>query len=377
MTRSYVPPDSSNQCFDLDELQESLQMSVDLSGFGQQQAQQEQTEGSPPGQYPGLGVLDETKRYGALGLGQGGQQIHGVVLHQTGGSADSTGSTYDKRIAGKIDGERHTGAHYLIDSDGKISLTVPTDKEVIHVKNQAKSKGLVGIENVGMPVTLDRTKDLREQIRGMNLAPQLRERLLAMKDKELASTLAANINVLYGDISGPQKRSTWKLLRRLAAEHNLDLSADVFSHKELDHRKKLGEGENEVEFVQTMLQYPKKVEALRRRISDLEAEGNASTEALGELYTILEEETATQAALEADGTEEEQDAADIENILGIETGAGARDQLCADFYDEFYERMARLDAALDNQSHELGSADPLTSDLSSLSGSAIASPGPE
>ncbi len=292
------------------------------------------------GMYPGMGMRDETARFGALGRRQRRGDPSEVVLHQTSAAnADSTRRGYDQRIRQGSS----IGAHYLIDRDGDTSLTVPTDRVVSHTVGHNNES--VGIENVGAATRINRNGDVRAQIEGMELSPDLRERLLAMTDRELRRTLSNNDWHIYPDITGGQKRSNWLLLNRLAEDHDLDLGEDVHAHEHVQ-AKTIGEGENIEEFVDTMVAWPGRIEELEALVERTRRSGS-NPEYLHELETYLSQERARQDAVRRDGTPEEINALDGERLLGQTDGpAHEREGVRDDFYENFYDHMGRLDERL-------------------------------
>ncbi|MFK7927816.1 MAG: N-acetylmuramoyl-L-alanine amidase [Myxococcota bacterium] len=283
-------------------------------------------------------MKNETARFGKLGRNPRGRDPSGVVLHQTDTStADQVRTAYDSRIK---KGQTR-GAHYLIDTDGTTSLTVPTDRRTAH--SAGHNSDTIGIENVGPHVSLDKKGDLRAQVEGLDMAPPLKARLLAMDDKTLKRTMRDNGYNAYEDISGPQKRANWNLLGKITDEHGMDMQADVNAHEHLN-AKVIGEGENIELMVDAMSAWPAKIEELRTKIADREASGD--TEGLEELKAVLAEQERAQAATSVDGTQQERNAVDGEAVLGEGGPATEREETRTSFWDDFYGNMGRLDAAL-------------------------------
>mgnify|MGYP002819170403 CR=1 FL=1 len=293
---------------------------------------------SSPGMYPGMGMQDETGEFGKLGYSQLRDPSE-IVLHQTdSSSAESTKAAY----RGRVRNGKNVGAHYLIDTDGETSLTVPTNKKVAHAKGH-NSKA-IGIENVGLHQEVNMRGDLHAQIEALDLAPGLKEELLALSPAQLKSRMSDNGGNIYEDISGPQKRSTWNLLNKLTADHGLDMEDDVVSHEHIQ-AKTIGEGENIEEMVDAMVAWPNKIEQLRAHIEELKAQA-APGDAISAMEATLAEQEANFAAVQADATIQEENALEGEQILGEGGPATAREERRVAFWNEFYANMAKLDAAL-------------------------------
>lgn len=298
--------------------------------------------GDTPGMYDGLGIQDDTDKYGDLGVRDRNGAPSEVILHQT---MSTTGASTEGAYASRIARGQHVGAHYLVDEQGDTSLTVPTDEVVYHAKGHNSSA--IGIETVGMPEQVDQRADMHEQIGAMALSPKLKDRLMSMGPKELARTLANNGNYIYQDITGPQKRANWNLLRAIAAEHGISLDADVDAHEHVQ-AKTIGEGENIEEMVDTMLHWPGKIEALESRIGELERNhGNPGL--LVELKAELETQKADYEAVSLDKTTTENNALEGEAILGELGPAAERENRREQFWDEFYPNMDRLDGLIEDK----------------------------
>ncbi len=294
----------------------------------------------PEGMYDGLDMHDETAQFGALGTRQRNGDPSEVVVHQTASNdADSTRRGYADRIARGSS----IGAHYLIEKDGDTSLTVPTDRVASHTRGHNSTA--VGIENVGAPNQVNPNGDLHAQIEAMDLSPQLKQRLLDMSPAELRRTMADNGNNIYPDITGDQKRANWNLLRALAADYDLDLGEDVLAHEHVQ-AKTIGEGENITEFVDTMVAWPGRIEELEAIVERMRTEGGNPTR-LAELEDYLAQERARHNAVEVDGTPQERNLLDAEQLLGQTDGpAHERERTREDFYDNFWDHMGQLDEAL-------------------------------
>jgi hypothetical protein len=293
----------------------------------------------PAGMYSELGVVDETAQFGALGRRARRNDPEEIVLHQTDtDTADQVRDAYASRVrqGGSI------GAHYLIDTDGTTSLTVPTDRAPSHVVGH--NQDAIGIENVGRATRIDKRGDIRAQVEAMDIAPPIRERLLAMDDRQLKATVRDNGWALYGDVSGPQKRANWNPLGALTDDHGLDMQDDVHSHEHLQ-AKTLGEGENIEVMVDAMSAWPAKIARLRAAVEAREASGDV--DGLDELRAELQRQEAAQAATDVDGTQAERNAVNAEAMLEEPGGpATEREQTRTAFWDDFYGHMSRLDAAL-------------------------------
>lgn len=295
-------------------------------------------EGRPtaPGHYPNIGMQDETDRFGDLGARKRRGDPSGVVLHQTDSyTGDQVRTAYDNRIRKGSS----IGAHYLIDEEGESSLTVPTDEVVYHAKGHNSSD--IGIEVVGKAQQVNPRGDLHAQIAEIGLTPQLEERLMAMSPAELKRTMRDNGNWIYGDITGPQKRATWNLLREIGKEHGIDMSDDVHAHEHVQ-AKTIGEGENIEEMVETMQAWPDKVAALEQLIEEKKASGADAAE-LAELEERLAMERALQEAVSLDGTVAENNALEGERLLGEPGAATEREGMREQFWDGFYPHMQGLD----------------------------------
>lgn len=302
----------------------------------------------PQGLYKDLGVVDETKDFGALAMGARDEKTRGVVLHRTeSSSAEGARDAYRSRVkAGQ-----HVGAHYLVDTDGTTSLTVPTDKNVAHVRgNQDKDwKGAnawsVGIETVGPSTKLDRNGDLRKQVQGLTLSPALKQRLLAMDDKTLKATLADGGYEIDTDINGPQKRANYNLVNKLRTDNDLGLDR-VQPHEAVDY-KTLGEGEPIKEMLTAMDRYPGRIDELAKKVAALKAQPGADPKQVQALEALLAKEQGTLAAVRADKTPAETNALAAEDVLEQKDGpAHQRETDRTDFWANFWDRQGGLDKAL-------------------------------
>lgn len=303
------------------------------------------------GMYPNLGMVDETAEFGALARRDRRQDVSEVILHQTDSdTAAQTRAAYTNRIEGDPNSDaRHTGAHYLIDEDGQTSLTVPTDEVVWHAAKHNNSA--VGIETVGRHRNLDNSSDLRGDVSGMDLAPGLRGELLGLTDRQLERRMGDNGNNIYEDITGPQKRANWNLLGALGATHDLDLGADVYSHEHVA-AKTLGEGANTEEMVDAMVAWPGKIAALEERAATLQADPSTPLDELQSVGALLANERANADAVSRDGTSQERNALDAEEILGEGGPATDREQRRVDFWDDFHPNMATLNRTIEPLSAE-------------------------
>lgn len=309
--------------------------------------QKKPKEPPPPaeGFYKDLGVTDESGAFGALGSGPRSGDVRGIVEHRTEGSTmDSARNNYRKMIK---EG-RHVGAHYLIGTAGETSLTVPTDSTTAHVRGN-KDKAWsganawsVGIENVGTAKPINKKGDVRAQVTAMNLSPGMKARLLAMDDKTLTASLASDGNEVHQDITGPQKRSNWNLVSRLAADHHLDMDKDVVAHEQVDY-KSTGEGEPIIEFLGAMRQWPEKVRMLEAKLGVMEKDPKVAPERVQEGRRVLEQARATMTAVQADKTPAENNALEGEKLLGEPGPAAGREQQRTDFYDKFWARTQEID----------------------------------
>ena len=297
-------------------------------------------KGTTPGMYEGLGMDDKTDEFGRLGARNRRGPPSDVILHQTmSTSGESTESAYSSRIK---NGD-HTGAHYLIDEDGGTSLTVPTDKVVYHAKGHNSSG--IGIETVGMPEKVSQSGNMHAQIEAIDLSPDLKARLLAMSENELKNTMRSNGNYIYKDITGPQKRANWNLLRAIAAEHGIELKEDVDAHEHVQ-AKTIGEGENIEEFVDAMLAWPGKIAALERKLAEAKSSG-APDGYINDLQAELTEQKATYEAVKLDKSMQENNALEGEALLGDGGPATAREERREGFWNDFYPHMQRLDGWLE------------------------------
>ena len=276
-------------------------------------------------------MRDETGSFGKLGYGSRTDST-GVVLHRTESpSMQSTRNAYTDRV----NKGSNVGAHYLIGQEGETSLTVPTNKNVGHTRgNKDRShrndnRNTIGIENVGMASQLSRRGNLRAQVEGLNLPPEMRKRLLALSDSKLKQTMRDTQYLVHTDVTGPQKRANWNLVNALKDEHDFTLD-DVYAHEQVDY-KTLGEAEPLVEFFAARRRWPAMLQALRDK-----AENDPA------LKGVLAQEEATWAALQVDGTQAEKNAVDGEKILGEPGPAQEREADRAAFYDQFWSRYERL-----------------------------------
>jgi hypothetical protein len=302
---------------------------------------------TPAGLYADLGMKDMTADLSKLPRGKFPGAISSVVLHQTDSTtAASSINGYKRRIKDANPDNMHVGAHYLIDTDGQMMLTAPTNLRVDHTKG--RNSTALGIENVGKPSSIklpsgpsnaEGMQQVRAALEALNLSPELKKRLLAMKDRELYRTLRdSEQGLIYGDINGPQKRATWLLANRLKDELKLDLTNDFVGHEQAA-AKTLGEGENIKEFVTARQAYPETVRQLEQWIAD-----HAPTWSAG--LALLEQERATLDALSRDGTEAESTLLDSERAASQPGEATARRALVDQFYAAFYTRVQRLNALL-------------------------------
>ena len=301
----------------------------------------------PAGLYDGLNIVDETGTFGDLAYADRTAPVSEVILHQTDSStADSTRDAYSSRIRA---GE-HIGAHYLIDEDGNTSLTVPTDRIVGHTVDH--NNAAVGIETVGLHTNLSGSTDLHSDVGALDLAPDLRARLLGLSPEELRREMADNGNNIYEDITGPQKRANWNLLSALGSDHGLDLTTAVDSHEHVQ-AKTLGEGENTEEMVTDMLAWPEKIAELELQLAAAQSHrdimvinGVDYLDDLAPMEALLESEKAKADAVNRDGTAAENNALEAETILGEGGPATDREALRVSFWDNFHPNMAELDDAL-------------------------------
>ena len=301
-------------------------------GYGEQ--------GTTPGMYAGLGIEDRTDDFGDLGARKRRNDPNEVILHQT---MSTSGESTEDAYAQRVQRGEHVGAHYLIDEEGQTSLTVPTDEIVYHAVGH--NSNAIGIENVGMPAQVSQRSDMHAQIEALNLSPQLKARLLAMDEPTLKRTLADNGNYIYQDITGPQKRANWNLLRAIAAEHGISLDDGVDSHEHVQ-AKTVGEGENIEEMVDAMVAWPGKLDQLEQRIADVRAESSPDRALLRRMSAELASQRAAYAAVEVDKTIQENNALEGEGVLGAGGPATDREALRVTFWNEFFPRMQRLDALL-------------------------------
>lgn len=302
----------------------------------------------PAGLYPDLGMRDETKEFSPLASSDRTAAVSGVVLHRTESpSMESTRNSYRTQMRNG----NHVGAHYLIGQDGETSLTVPTDKVTAHVRGnkdpawRGANARTIGIENVGMASQINPKGDIRKQVEALSLPPAMRARLLGMSDKDLKRTLADSGNEIHTDITGPQRRANWNLLRTLSSAHNLDMGTDVQAHETVDH-KTLGEAEPIKEFVEAMRSWPVRLHRLEQRIQELEKDPSHDPKQVEAMRTVLQEEQTTWQAVQADKTPQENNQLEGERLLGQPGQATQREGARAQFYEQFWTRMQRVDRLL-------------------------------
>lgn len=308
------------------------------------------------GDYKDVPVDDRTEDYGKLASGSlPKKDVNSVILHQTGSSSgSSTLAGYSSRIAAN----QTIGAHYLIDENGKITLTVPVDKKVSHVGktkpgyDTSSNSHAIGIEHSGAEEALDlpsSSKDTatiaanRAAIKAMELSPNLKARLIAMKDAELYQVARDNRDpdtkvkkwYLYGDINAAQKRSSFVLASKLMADFGL-AEKDLLPHETVSW-KTIGEGENIKEYLAARSAYPGLVISLRKLVS-----GDAKLAADATLSKIVADEETTVVALAVDATAAETTALATEKSGGKGGVATAREALRTAFYKKFWARHTQL-----------------------------------
>jgi N-acetyl-anhydromuramyl-L-alanine amidase AmpD len=301
-----------------------------------------------PGVFPGLGIVDETKTFAKLSAGKRKGKPQGAVLHRTESpSMKSTRNGYQTRM----DKGSHIGAHYLIGQDGSTSLTVPTDERVYHArgnkdaefKKEKPNTNYVGIENVGMATNLDKKKPVRKQVEGLDLPPGMRKRLLGMDDKGLKREVRDTAYEVHTDITAPQKRSNWNLVRALSTEHGFDASKDVHAHEDVDH-KTLGEAEPIKEFTDGMTTYPAVLDSLKAKADKLAADPKADPKQLAQMQTMLKQQRSALAAVAVDGSENESTLMAAEKIVETDGPATKREAERVRFYDSFWKDRSAVDA---------------------------------
>lgn len=287
--------------------------------------------------------------------------VKGLVLHQTGSaSAASTVGGY----GGKIKAGSSVASHYVIGQTGDIHLTGGLDRIVDHVgldnlaggsvNPAVTSSFAVGIEHSGVPYTITSPHSLgpaakgftaqmaaiRTELGGLDLSPDLKKNLLALSDKALYTKLRDVAWVLYQDITGAQKRSSFLLAKELRKKYSLSVT-DTYAHEHLS-AKKIGEGENILEFHQKRESYPAKVAELLKLGSTVAA-----------LTTIIRNEIAVLTALNFDAT-----PAENALIAKKDPAALKREAIRVKFYNTFYARLSQLDEMIQFLQSSKGKIDP-------------------
>jgi hypothetical protein len=299
------------------------------------------------GMYPELGMTDETASYGDLGVRDMKGGPEGVVLHRTESpTVESTYNAYDDRI----DNGQHIGAHYLIGKEGETSLTVPTDEVVYHAKGNNSTH--VGIENVGMSSEIDKNSPLRDQVEKLDLTPSMRARLLAMSDRELKRELRDTGYEIHTDITAPQRRANWNLVRALTKEHGLDPVKDVKAHEHIN-AKTLGEAEPIKEFTDAMVGYPAYLDSLDGLVKQLEGDSNADPEQVTEMSDFLNRQRSALVAVDVDGTAQENTLLMADAMMDNKEGPSAvREAERTRFYNDFWTDHQQLLKYLEGETTE-------------------------
>ncbi len=198
-------------------------------------------------------------------------KIDYVILHRTAGTT----------MQNSID------AHFEVGLDGTIKLANRLDQTVIHAgspqqldpKNPlSKYKGMngrsLGIEFVGAPYTIKNKptgpKDtagigkMRTEIQGLDLSPQLKDSLVSVSDSALYSRMSGVAFVLYEDINARQKMAAYEMQRNLQQDYP---GAEFLGHENVSP-KKIGEGANIQEFLETIGQFNTKLKQVRAMAPD-------------------------------------------------------------------------------------------------------------
>jgi murein DD-endopeptidase MepM/ murein hydrolase activator NlpD len=298
------------------------------------------TGGTPPaaptpvasataGAFPEIPVDDRSGQFGGLASGPLPKSaVNSIILHRTGGSAAAALRSYADRIKNKST----IGAHYLIDEQGAVILTVPIDRKVSHVGRtrpgfeNSNNSHAIGIEHAGAPFAMpvpsgagdqETLEKNRASIARMDIAPLFRRRILDLSDRELFQLARDNRDgqrwFLYGDLDAPQRRSSFLLASKLLEHFGLG-EADLLSHETVSF-KSVGEGENIKEYLAARMSYPQRVarlETLAQGAPDLRANADLQKIAAGEKATV-------------------------------ESLAGAGGALETAFYDQFWKRGSQLD----------------------------------
>ncbi len=181
-----------------------------------------------------------------------------IVLHSTGGS----------NLIHSLN------AHLEVDKDGIIYNANNLEEQnwhaghkwqnqKNHTLNQYKNINTrsLGIEFVNDYITLEtRPKNsdddegmtkLRNEIKVLNLAPNFKQELMNLSNKDLLNKMKNNSYVIYTDINHLQKKAAYELQQNMLQDYP---KAQFVAHEHIAP-KKLGEGENTLEFLNTINLY--------------------------------------------------------------------------------------------------------------------------
>lgn len=309
----------------------------------------------PLGKFNNIEIIDtskykrggETVRFGKESL----SNYKFILMHKTEGSLGSVNSTYKNRV----NSGSNVGSHYLIDDNGKIFLTAGIDEKLSHTKADIdpviNNSHSIGIEHVGFAVKIindakktfkDRISEIRDQLGNLSLSPEFKKMLLRKEDSALVETLRNHSFMIHNDISAEQKRASYLLTKNLRLRFSLGINA-IKAHEE-SAIKTIGEGENTVEFHQTIEEYPFKIKILEELINNSQFSnvdiktilGNVNIQSI-QLNQFLINEKMILDAILRDGTHEE-------NFLLKEYNPEAqkREDMRIQFYKNFYYRMDQI-----------------------------------
>ena len=213
--------------------------------------------------------MDQYQKLSGYGNGSSGTALNSVeyvVLHSTGGS--STLSSVD--------------AHFEVATDGTIYLANDLTKQCPHAGHKYQrqaghkfnpykdmNKKSHGIEFVNDYHTLSnqaksttdtaKIQAMRTEIQGLDLAPQFKQSLLNLSDKDLISKMKGTSYVIYEDISPEQKKAAYEMYRNMQQDNP---DAEFIAHEHVAP-KKVGEGASIQEFLETIDAYNGKLTQLR------------------------------------------------------------------------------------------------------------------
>lgn len=155
------------------------------------------------GNFEGLNVDDQTGTYGDLGIGTE-DKVGTIVLHETDGD---TAAGTKRGYAARINEGSHTGAQYLIGEDGAITLVVPANEVVYHVRGNKPKKVTKPAHDKKAKEWAGEMATVRKEIENyfshldvMTIPQSTRDQLLGLSDSDLYDLLNSNGWTIYKKI---------------------------------------------------------------------------------------------------------------------------------------------------------------------------------